>query len=88
MSLLLYSIGLYRHKREAATHIFAVMISPEARNRKPYALPVQLISYVGLNQDRIRTIINGVIREMEARSMDVCGTYTVVIAYALMSCDL
>ena len=38
---------------------------------------MQLIPYVGLNQNRIRTIINGVVRAMEARGMDVCGKYGV-----------
>ena len=34
--------GVYRFYRTAATHVLVIMISPEERTRKPYALPVQL----------------------------------------------
>ena len=40
---------------------------------KPYALPVQLISYTGLDQSKLRSIINGVIAEMTRREMKVAG---------------
>ena len=66
-------IGFYRHKRQVATHVFVIMISPEDRRVKPYALPVQLVSYAGLNQSRVRSIINGVIAEMTKREMKVAG---------------
>lgn len=64
-------IGFYHYKRQAATHVFVIMISPEDRRVKPYALPVQLVSYAGLNQSRVRSIINGVIAEMTKREMKV-----------------
>ena len=38
-----------------------------------YALPVQLVSYAGLNQSRMRSIINGDIAEMTKREMEVAG---------------
>lgn len=71
--MLVFCSGLYRHKRIAATHILAILISPEARNRKPYALPVQMIPYIGLNRSEIRDIINNVISEMSMRGMSVSG---------------
>ena len=37
--------GITCHKRTAATHVLVFMVSPEERNRKPYALPVQCIPY-------------------------------------------
>ena len=40
---------------------------------KPYALPVQLVSYTGLNQSQVRSVINGVIAEMTKREMKVAG---------------
>lgn len=40
---------------------------------KPYALPVQLVSYTGLNQSKVRSIINGIIAEMTKRKMKVAG---------------
>ena len=71
-------IGLYRHKRVAATHILAILISPECRNKKPYALPVQLIPYAGLNQKTLRKIISNVVSEMAARGMEVAGKLFVI----------
>ena len=53
------------------------MISPEARDRKPYAMPVQLVPYAGLTQKKIRSLINGVIKEMVKRKLEVCGRYAV-----------
>lgn len=47
-----------------------MLISPEARDRKPYAIPVQLIPYTGLAQAQIRDII---IKEMVMRDMDISG---------------
>ena len=35
--------NLSKHQRDAASHIFVLMISSECRNRKPYALPVQCL---------------------------------------------
>ena len=40
--------GVTRHQRVAATHCLVIMISPEERNKKPYAFPVQCIPYKGL----------------------------------------
>ena len=37
-----YTLGTYRHKRTAATHVLADLISPKSRKLKPYALPMQL----------------------------------------------
>jgi len=42
--------GLSRQKRTAATHLFVVMISPEGRQRKPYALPIQCVPYTGTHR--------------------------------------
>ena len=74
-----YFIGLYRNRRTAATHVLAVLISPEARNRKPYALPVQLIPYAGMNQAQIRDVINNVISEMSLLGMAVSGKHAYIV---------
>ena len=42
--MLVFLQGLYRFHRQAATHIFVLMISPEQRDSKPYALPVQCVA--------------------------------------------
>ena len=71
--VLLLLLGLYKHKRTAATHIMVVMISTESRVRKPYALPVQCFSYVGITVNQMRAILDRVITAMKARNMAVNG---------------
>ena len=46
--------GVTRQQRVAATHCLVIMISPEDRNRKPYAFPVQCLSYKGLKDRQVR----------------------------------
>ena len=54
-------------------HIFVLMISPEQRNRKPYALPVQCIPYASLKHKTCRKLVNDLITEMHNRHMKVAG---------------
>lgn len=49
--------GFYRYRRTAATHVLVVMISPETRNKNPYALPVQCIPYRNLKDSEIRGLL-------------------------------
>ncbi len=65
--------ALTRHQRTAATHCLVLMISPEERKRKPYALPVQCLPYVSLKDREIRDISNKVIAEMHKHGMKVAG---------------
>ena len=62
-----------RHRRTAATHVLVFMISPEERNQKPYALPVQCMAYNGLSDSKVRELANKVITEMIKRKMKVAG---------------
>ena len=62
-----------RYQRTAATHILVVMISPEERNHKPYALPVQCIPYNGLKDMEARALTDEVIKYMTDRGMKVAG---------------
>ena len=62
-----------RYRRVAATHILVVMISPEERNSKPYALTIQCIAYKGIKDSEVRSICNHVVTEMHARKMKVAG---------------
>ena len=55
--------------------MLAVLISLKARNHKPYALPVQLIPYAGMNQAQIRDVINNVISEISLLGMAVSGKH-------------
>ncbi len=63
-----------RQKRTAATHILVFLVSPEERNKKPYALPVQCIPYTSLSDTKARQLANKVIRAMAQRNMKVAGT--------------
>lgn len=73
--MLTFLQGLYQFRRVAATHIFILMISPEQRDSKPYALPVQCIPYVSLKHSTCRRLVNGLISEMTSRGMKVAGTH-------------
>ena len=64
-----------RFCRTAATHILIVMISTENRRSKPYALPIQLLPYVGIQDMEVRALINKVIQEMVNRGMKVSGMW-------------
>lgn len=65
--------GMYRFYRTAATHVLVIMISPEERTRKPYALPVQCIPYTSLTDKQCRQLTDKVISEMHKRTMKVSG---------------
>lgn len=65
--------GTARHRRTAATHVLVFMVSPEERNQKPYALPVQCIPYKGISDAKVRELANKVIHEMVQRKMKVAG---------------
>lgn len=65
--------GYFLYRRRAATHVLVVMISTEARRRKPYALPVQCIPYASLKDSEAREILNAVVKEMTQLGMKVAG---------------
>ena len=62
-----------KYKRISATHILVVMISPEERSSKPYALPIQCIPYKSLKDSEVRQIANRIVKEMVSRKMKVAG---------------
>jgi len=73
--------GIFRFKRTAATHIFVIMISPEQRDRKPYALPVQCIPYAKMKHKTCRRLVNNLISEMAKRGMRVAGMLMVLLYF-------
>lgn len=62
-----------KYQRVAATHILVVMISPEERKTKPYALTVQCIAYKSIKDSKIRQICNELVKEMKKKGMKVAG---------------
>jgi len=63
----------YKYHRTPATHILVVMISPEERNKKPYAIPIQCIAYASLSDEKVRGIFDKLTNEMVKRGMKVAG---------------
>ncbi len=49
------------------------MLSPEERNKKPYALPVQCLPCGTLKDDELQSIVDKLIEEMVKRGMKVAG---------------
>lgn len=73
--------GLYRFRRQPATHIFVLMISPEQRDSKPYAIPVQCIPYISMKHSMCRNLVNNLIAEMHRRGMKVAGVLEVYLSH-------
>ena len=68
-------------------HNYAILISPEDRKRKPYALPVQLIPYVGMGQENIRKVLNNLVLKMKEMGMRVAGTLASRLQVRTCTCD-
>ena len=75
-SMVCYVQRVVKYKRIAATHVMAVLISPEERSSKPYALAVQCIAYAKIKDKEVRNICNRVVKEMTVRGMKVAGRFT------------
>ena len=78
---------LSKHQRTAATHIFVVMVSPESRSRKPYALPVQCLPIKALRDEQVRDIANKLIALMVEREMNVAGVCTLFMYVHTCTCE-
>ena len=68
-----FSKRAVKYRRTPATHVLVVMISPEERSKKPYALPVQCMAYDSLGDEAVRSISNKLVNEMATRRMKVAG---------------
>lgn len=51
-----YLKQLFSKKRVAATHLMVFMIADEARNFKPYALPVRVLPYQSMTDGRLKEL--------------------------------
>ena len=51
------------------------MISCEDRSRKPYAIPIQCMPYVGMNETNARKRIKAIIKAMVDREMKLEGIF-------------
>lgn len=64
-------------RRTPATHVFVLMLSSDLRVKKPYALPVQCLPYVGLKEVDIRKLITDLCKAMISYGMKVSGMYQI-----------
>ena len=64
--------AITKYRREPATHILVVLISPE-KHKKSYALAVQCIAYKSIKDSEVQQICNKVLKEMTVRGMKVAG---------------
>jgi len=71
--LLKFTKRLTYFRREPATHVFVFMISPESRDRKPYAVPVQCLPYSGLKEVDMRSLVSALCLKMKSYDMKVSG---------------
>ena len=62
-------------RRVPATHIFVLMISSDARDKKPYAVPVQWIPYAGLKEEDIRKLVSNLCQKMVSLGMRISGSF-------------
>ena len=60
------------------------MISTESRSQKPYALPVQCLSYLGMIVKQMRGILNRLLVAMVERNMDENGELMGISIYSIV----
>lgn len=75
--------GVFRFKRTPATHMFLLMISSEFRDRKPYALPVQCISYAGLTETNMRNMVTNLVTQMVTCGLSVAGKVARILSFCI-----
>lgn len=71
-----YLRNLFVKKRQpAATHVLAILVSEERRNKKPYAIPVQFVPYCSIRDQYIRDITAKVKTEMVKMDLKPVGMF-------------
>lgn len=71
-----YLRNLFMKKRQpAATHVLAILLSEECRNKKPYSIPVQFIPYHSIKDQYIRDISAKIKSEMVKMELKPVGRY-------------
>ena len=71
-----YLKQLFSKKRVGATHLMVFMIADEARNFKPYALPVRVLPYASMTDSKLRELEVELRNAMVNLGMVVVGEYT------------
>jgi len=63
-------------RRTPATHVFILMVSSDAHDRKPYASPVQCLPYAGLKEKDVRRLVSDLCKTMVSLGMKVSGEHS------------
>lgn len=66
-------------KREAASHLLVFMISDELRNKKPYAIPVRILTYKSITDAQMRELRDELKMSMDKIGMTVVGMLLVCL---------
>ena len=76
--LLKYLRNLFVKKRQPpATHVLAILVSEERRNKKPYAIPVQFVPYSSIRDQYIRDLTANVKTEMVKMDLKPVGMFPI-----------
>lgn len=84
--LLTYTKNLFGKKRTAATHLFVFMIADESRNMKPYAVPVRVLPFKSIKDNKVRELEEELRNVMTSIGMPVVGKMTspnITVVFAL-----
>lgn len=73
-----YTKGLFSRKREAASHLLVFMISDEPRMYKPYAVPVRVLTYTSITDDKVQSLKDELKDAMTSIGMKVVGKFTII----------
>lgn len=71
--LLKYLKDLYSKKRVVAGYVLVFMIADELRNMKPYAVPIQFITYSSITDSKLRDLAEDLENAMTSIGMIVVG---------------
>ena len=64
-----------KKRQPAATHVLAILISEERRNKKPYAIPVQFFPYCSIRDQYIGDVTAQVKTEMVKMDLKPVGRF-------------
>ena len=82
-----YLRNLFVKKRQpAATHVLAILVSEEHRNKKPYAIPVQFVPYCSIRDQYIRDVTAKIKTEMVKMDLKPVGRFHCSLQLGLLKC--
>lgn len=71
-----YSRGLFKRRRTAASHILVILASEEARQTKPYCVPLQFIPCTVMKDMDVQRHLTEAVQVLHKAGVTVVGTVT------------